>query len=101
MLIAAACEPPPNDEATARERAQQIVSSVERAHRDVERTGAMNIQYSWAPLDALHAHLDAFELSEVRAGLHAKDDGPRVVVFAVDEVAVASMELRPVAVGEA
>jgi|CXWL01.1.fsa_nt_gi hypothetical protein len=101
VLIATTCEPLPDDEAAARERAGRLMSRVEGADREIRRTGAINIQYSCAPLDVLGPQLDAFELSEVRAGLHATDDGTRVVVFAVDEVAVASMRFLPVAIGVA
>jgi len=101
-LIAATCEPPSEDEATARERAVRVFSNVEGAQLAMERTGAMSIQFSCAPLDVLAWHLGHLGLSRVSADLEkvASGDQP-LVIFAVDEVAVASMELRPVAVGEA
>lgn len=102
MLIAAACEPPPADEAAARERAMRIVSNVEGAQLAIERTGAMRIQFSCAPLDVLEWHLGHLGLAKVSEDLaKITGDEPPLVIFSVDEVAVASMQLRPVAVGEA
>lgn len=102
MLIAAACEPPPEDDATARERAMRIVGRVERAQRDIARTGRIAIEYSCAPLDVLGAHLDELGLSEFVAEVDGADGyEPRVIVFSVEEAAVASIQLRPRAIGEA
>lgn len=101
-LIAAVCEPPAENEASVRERAMRIFSNVEGAQLAVERTGAMNVQFSCVPLDVLDWHLDHLGLSRVSADLEKVAGGePPLVIFAVDEVAVASMQLRPVAVGEA
>ena len=102
ILIAAACAPAPDDDAAARERVMHILRGVERATREVERTGSMRIQYACAPLDVLGAHLDFLDLPQLRQELERTGgDDPSILVFGVDEAAVASMELRPRAIGAA